>query len=594
MITRMSIKQTLDRFFPPFSEHRREKPRDMQYIAPDKPDLYTTLTLCATHTLSALMLVVYTVIIGTGIGLSDGELRGFVALEIVIMGIATLLQSQTTRFSSGHLIVHSPSVISMGAFITAATQFGMGAAAGGLIVAAITVILLSRYLPRLQTLFPPEVAGVLLVLLGLSLVEVGVKRFTGLDSGHVELSAVASACTTLLVIVMISIWGGKRLRVFAVVGGTCAGLGVAVLTGTFGAREMAIVANQPLFAFPLHDYKPPMPTLVLGAVLPLLLIQIIAALNGFGTGVAIDKLNDAKWRRADLPMISRLISGIGLGVLVNGVTGTAPLGTSSANLGLVALTGVAARRVGMVAALLLILAAFFPQISTFIIQIPLPVVGAIIVYTAGYMLVIGMELILSRMLNSRRTFMVGLSITVGASLMLMPELGSNAPPDLRPILTSPLTMGGLAAIGLNLLFRIGISESASIELSGTHAASEATHFLEDRGADWGARKDVISRAGAAVGEALEALQSNQMSKGPITLHASFDEFKLVLMLEYEGDAFSLEKQKMDLSALLTEDGDAALDDAMAKMSSHLIRNLADKVSSTEQAGFARLNMQFNH
>jgi hypothetical protein len=396
------------------------------------------------------------------------------------------------------------------------------------------------------------------------------------------------------VIVIFSVWGGKHTRVFAVVGGTLAGLGVAIFTGRFGAEEMAVVAEQPLFAFPLHDYRPPLPTLVLGAALPLVLIQTIAALNGFGTGFAIDKLNDSRWRRADMPMISRLMYGIGFGVFMNGATGTAPLGTSSANLGLVAVTGVAARRVGMAAALLLVMMAFFPQVSAFIIQIPIPVVGAIIVYTAGYMLVLGMELILSRMLNSRRTFMVGLSITVGASLMLMPDLGSNVPEDLKPILTSPLTMGGLVAIGLNLLFRIGISETASIELSGTHAASDATRFLEDHGADWGARKDVITRAGAAVGEALEALHNDNMSKGPIMLRASFDEYKLVLILEYEGKAFSLEKQKMDLGAILLDDSESALDDAMANMSSHLIRNLANKVTSSEQSGFARLTMQFAH
>ena len=153
---------------------------------------------------------------------------------------------------------------------------------------------------------------------------------------------------------------------------------------------------------------------------------------------------------------------------------------------------------------------------------------------------------------------------------------------------------GLAAIGLNLMFRIGISETATMELSGTHTASAATRFLEDHGADWGARKDVITRAGAAVGEALEALQINNMTEGPITLRTSFDEFKLVLKLEYEGEAFSLKKQKVDISALLIEDDDSALDDAMANMSSHLLRNLANKVSSTKQSGVASLTMQFAH
>ena len=134
-----------------------------------------------------------------------------------------------------------------------------------------------------------------------------------------------------------------------------------------------------------------------------------------------------------------------------------------------------------------------------------------------------------------------------------------------------------------------------IELRGTHAAHNATRFLEEQGALWGARPDVINRAGAAVGEALEALQNADMVSGPVQLKASFDEFRLRLVLDYPGRAFALQtRKKMDLSSLLDEDGDAALDDAMARMSSHLIKGLADKVSSSEQAGRAVLNMQFNH
>jgi xanthine/uracil permease len=592
---RQHTRKFLDSLFPPFVETKRTKPRDMSYVAQETPDLGTTLAVGVTHTLSALMLVIYTVIVGREVGLSGAELRGFIALEVVVMGITTFLQSRTTRFSSGHLIVHSPSLMSMSAFIAAATHFGLGAAAGGLILSALVVIALSRLLPRLRTFFPPEVAGVLLVLLGLSLVEGGVRRFTGLAEGQLDDASVATALTTLVIIVGVSVWAGKRMRIFAVVFGVLAGLMVAVWTGTFGAAEMQLVAQQPLFAFPVGDFVPPTPTLVLAAALPLLLIQIIASLDSFGAGVAIDRLNDQKWRRADLSMISRLVSCHGIGVLLNGVTGTLPVGVSSGSLGLVAITGVAARKVGSVAGLMLITLAFFPQVSSFIVLIPLPVVGAIIVYTAGYMLVVGMELLLSRMLNSRRIFVVGLSLTIGASLLLMPELRASIPEDLQPVLASPLTMGGVAAIGLNLLFRIGISEQATIELSGAHAAHNATRFLEEQGALWGARPDVINRAGAAIGEALEALQGADMIQGPVGLKASFDEFSLRLILEYPGKAFALQtRKKLDLSSLLDEEGDAALDDAMARMSSHLIKGLADKVSSSEQSGRAVLNMQFSH
>ena len=595
----MRLRRLLDAVFPPFRDSKREKPREMVYVAQQRPDTYTALVVGATHAMSALMLVIYTVIAGRAIGLDDGALRGFVALEIVVMGVATVLQSLTTRFSSGHLVVHIPSTIGMAAFVAAATQFGIGAAAGGLILSALVILLLARFLPRLQPYFPPEVAGVLLVLLGLTLIEGGVSRFTGIDAdgmtGAIDGAAVLVAGTTLATIIGISVWSRGRVRVLAVVIGVAAGLMMSVFSGSFGAEQVAAVTRQPLLAFPLGDYELPFPTLVLAAAAPMVLIELMTALDSFGAGVAIDRINNAKWRRPDLRMVGRLVSAHGIGVFLNGLTGTLPTGTSAANLGLVAVTGVAARRVGTVAGVMLILLAFLPPLVAFMAQIPLPVVGAIIVYTAGYMLVVGMELILSRMLNSRRIFTVGLSITVGASLLLMPALRDSVPAGLEPVLGSPLTMGVLAAVGLNLLFRIGISESASIELAGLSAAQDATRFLEQSGADWGARQDVISRAGVAVGEALEVLHGEELVEGPIRLKAHFDEYRLNLELDYRGRAFSLKPaKKMDLSALLDEEGDAGLDAAISGMSSRLVRKLADKVSSVEQGGNARLRLQFAH
>ncbi len=86
-----------------------------------------------------------------------------------------------------------------------------------------------------------------------------------------------------------------------------------------------------------------------------------------------------------------------------------------------------------------------------------------------------------------------------------------------------------------------------------------------------------------------------MMRSPVTLRASFDEYQLTLVLDYPGDAFALQaRKKLDLSAILDEEGDAALDAAMSKMSSHLIRHLADKVKSSERADRAELVMQFNH
>jgi xanthine/uracil permease len=93
--------------------------------------------------------------------LSAAQVRGFLSLQIVVLGITTLIQGLHTRLSSGHLLVHTPSIISSSVFVAVVRPYGYGAASGALIVSGIVVIALSRFLPKLRKIFPPEVTGVL-------------------------------------------------------------------------------------------------------------------------------------------------------------------------------------------------------------------------------------------------------------------------------------------------------------------------------------------------------------------------------------------------------------------------------------------------
>ena len=122
-------------------------------------------------------------------------------------------------------------------------------------------------------------------------------------------------------------------------------------------------------------------------------------------------------------------------------------GSSSANLGLAHATGVAARRVGVAAGILLILVAFLPQFAQLIMLLPAAVIGAIMIYTAAYMMVSGMELILSRLLNGRRRATVGFSV---AAYRRIGGLEILAVTGLLVGLAIPI-VGALAAVGLVLL-----------------------------------------------------------------------------------------------------------------------------------------------
>jgi hypothetical protein len=434
------------------------------------------------------------------------------------------------------------------------------------------------------------------VLLGLTLVKVGAVAFTGYKDGVIDWIAFLVAGAALGTIVVFSIWTSEKIRVFAVAFGMAAGIAIAVITGVFGAQQLKLVVGQPFVALPFQGYDLPRPTLVFGAVLPLLVIEIISAVGSIGKGMAIDKLNNAKWRRSDMSMIGRLMMCQGIGVLLNGLTGTPSTVTNSANIGLAHSTGVAARRVGITAGIIFIVVACLPMLSTFITIIPRPVMGGIIIYTAGFMMVAGMQMILSRMLNNRRMFMVGLSITVGAAIILMPELTSTVPANLKPILGSGLTMGILTAVILNLIFRIGIAKTDEITLSGPQDSAKATRFLEDCGVSWGARHDVITRAGESVVEALEALHEAKLMQGPANLEATFDEYKVALALNYPGRGLTIAGSRtINLKQLMEEGaGEEALDAAMSNMSAHLLQKLADRVSCDESGDRATLHLQFSH
>lgn len=580
-------------------EGRRALPPEILYGLDQRPPLPLLAGSAIQHAFVALMFTFYAVIAARGAGLEPAAASGFVALVIVIMGVTTLLQSAPTRLGPGRLLVHIPSPLALAAFVAVVHTSGLPAAAGGMLLAAAVIIVFGRALPHLRPVFPPEVSGVVVLLLGIALVEGGAPRFIGftLEDGA-DGTAAVMAGATLATIVGLSVWGRGRAKVFAVIGGVAAGLVVALLTTDFNAVASAAVTAQPLFALPGAGYDLPWPSLVLSAAVPIVVVELLSVLDLLGTVIAVDRMDNTAWRRPDMRMIGRSVGVQAFSTALSGLAGTLSTGTSTGNLGLAHASGLTSRSVGVVAGLLLVACAFTPALSAFLVVIPDPVIGAMTIYAGGYMLVAGAELILSRMLNARRTFVVGLGLAVGIAIMMHPQMAAGAPDALKPVLGSGLASGSLVAIILNLMFRLGVRRRASTLLDGTDLQHQAARFLELCGGDWGARRDVVTRAGVSVGEAIEAIRLTTGHPGAITMTASFDEFHLNVELSYAGKALTLSAAAPaapeDMAALLEGDDDSAIDLMTARLSDTLITRLADKVRSTSRDGHAALILHFSH
>ena len=569
----------------------------MVYWDDERPPLPAMAMMGVQHALLSLMLTLYVVIAAQGLGLDPVEAAFYTSTSLLLMGVCTALQGLKTPFSAGLLLVAIPSPVALGVYLAVTREYGLGATMGAMMLSGFCVAVLARFIPRLRPVFPPEVIGVVVLMLGLSLIGGGVVRSTGYSStGTISLPVLGSAGITVIIIVMLSIWGSARLRTVAVLIGALAGTAVSVFAGAGHAGALDRLGELPVFALPLVGLYLPMPEFSIGALLPMLLIFMIAATGHFASVLAMDKMNDAHWRRADMPMVARAVSGIALVNILNGATGTLPTVPSTANIGLAHATGITARRVGVAAGIVLVVAAFLPQLAGLIVATPAPVIGGILIYTAAYMIVSGMDLLMSRMLNNRRVFTIGLSIVAGVSVMVVPQLTEEAPDWSNAIVQSGLVVATIMAVALNGLFRIGIWRKATVILQPDTGSKAATDFLEHQGRVWGARHDVVIRAGMAVGEALESLRRSGLPDSePVQLAASFDEFSLVCELDYKGRALAgTSPAAPELERLLETEDDAAIEAAMKQVSGVLIARLADRLRATQTGERAGLRLFFEH
>jgi xanthine/uracil permease len=585
----------LERFFPAPRQGRRKRPKELVYWLDERPPLAPRLALGLQHALLSLTFCLYAVIAGQGIGLPPSGVVTLVSDCLFLTGLATLLSALRSRFTAGVLMVALPNPVSLGTYVVVVTQYGLGAAMGAILVANLAVLAFTRLLPKMRVLFPPEVIGVVIFMLGLSLVGGGVSRATGLagTGGHLSLPALGCAGLTLAVIVGLSIWGNARLKVMAVPVGALLGTLLAVGSGQLAALPGEPIAATPLFAVPFLGLHLPAPEFKPLAILALLIPEFISAIDSVASAMTVDRMNDADWRRADMSLASRLVGTFAFVNLLNGAAGALTNGTSSANIGLAQVTGATSRHVGLVAGALLMAFAFLPRLAELFTLTPAPVIGGILVYTAAYMMVAGMDMVLSRMLNERRIFMVGLALVAGSAVMLLPRLVEDAPAWSRLIIESGLTVASLVAITLNALFRIGVRRTRETLLGDAEQAA-AADFLEDAGLAWGCRRDVILRAGNAVGEAIEALRGAELARGPIRLAASFDEYHLICTLDYEGRPLPQADAQAPSQEALLGDDEAAFEQAMRQVSATLVARLADQVRAEAHQARASLRLQFEH
>ena len=532
------------------------KPANLVYGVEDTPPTQVKWFSAVQQVAILSIYMIYPLILARQAGLQTGEIINILQFGCVVLGIGTLLQAFPRGPVGSRLL--APSVFSgiyLASSMAAVKAGGMPLVWGMTIVAGIIEMALSLVWRRLRAFVPPESAGLIVFFIG-SLIALAACHMLLAEgpAGSATLSEWLIAIATMAAMIGLHVWSASGLKIYCVVIGMILGFVLSFWAGLLTRGDLRTILELPLVSFPssahlswAFDWS---------LMLPFAITGLAAAMSATAVLTTYQKAVDADWVRPDMSSIGRGVLGDGMATTLSGALGTYGVTLSNANAGLVAATGVASRSIAFAIAALFALMAVQPRLLGILTLMPRPVMAAAMLFIAAFIMISGLQIITLRVLDGRRTLVIGMGLTTFFGATVYQTAFSGAPQWAQPVVATPLVLATLVALGLNLVFRIGIKKRVTMTIdSSAPALREVTAFIERSAGGWGARRDVTNRVEFAVQQTLEAIIAYCAAKGPITIELSFDEFVISADIEYSGAPMEFSAQPPSKEQLLdSEEG----------------------------------------
>lgn len=432
-------------------------PKGLIYGLEDRPPIYDTFFAALQHLLAIFVAIITPPLIIAGALNIDLETTGFlVSMSLVVSGIATFIQCRRVGgIGCGLLCVQGTSFSFIGPIITAGLAGGLPAIFGATIAGSVVEILISRVLKYMRRIITPLVSGIVVTLIGLSLIKVGITACGGGETAkvagtfgaweHVGLSALV-----LVIIIFFNRSSNHYLRMSSIVIGLVVGYVVSWALGivNFSAIQDFGSINIPVpFRYGI--------TFDFSAIISLGLVYLITAIEAYGDITANSLISGQPVEGEKF--MKRASGGIladGVNSMIAGIFNSFPNSIFAQNNGMIQLTGVASRYVGYFIAGMLIILGLFPGIGLIFSLMPEPVLGGATLLMFGTVAAAGIRIIASQNINRKATLVIAISFSFGLSVELVPEILSQLPEAIRNIFSSGITTGGLVAILTNALIHI--------------------------------------------------------------------------------------------------------------------------------------------
>jgi len=432
---------------------------DLVYALEDTPGFTESTFAAIQHVLASFVgIITPTLVIGGVLGLGS-HIPYLISMALIVSGVATFIQARRTLgVGAGMLCVQGTSFAFLGSVLAAG--FIAKSKGGGpdeilsliftiCFFGAFVEIFLSQIIGKLKNVVTPLVTGIVITLIGLSLIKVGMTDLAGgfkaKDLGSPQNLMLGG--TVLLVVIIMNSMKNQWLRISSIAIGLIVGFILAWFMGKINFDNLAAL---PLLSIPM-PFKYGF-SFDLTAFIPIALIYVITAIETTGDITANcvisgQEIQGERYR-------NRVKGGVladGVNSLIAATFNTFPNTTFSQNNGVIQLTGIASRHVGYYIAVILIILGFFPIVGGVLQNMPKPVLGGATLVMFAMVAAAGVRILKRVPMTRRSMLIIAVSFGMGLGVMMVPEATAQLPKLAKNLFSSPITTGGLAAIILNLI-----------------------------------------------------------------------------------------------------------------------------------------------
>jgi NCS2 family nucleobase:cation symporter-2 len=426
-------------------------------------------------------------IIGRALKLQPEEVAFLISADLFACGLATLVQSIGFPGVGIRLpVMMGVTFASVGPMLSmaASPDVGLLGIYGSVISAGAFALLVAPFMSRLLPLFPPVVTGTIILVIGISLMRVGINWAGGglptltrvvdgvpgafPNPGYGQLQGLAIALFVLIVILALIRWGSGFVANVAVLLGIVAG---AVLATVLGVMHFEKVVSAPWIdvVAPLHFG---MPKFAIVPIVTMCIVMIVVMIESLGMFLALGEMTGTK---IDEEALTRGLRADGVGTMLGGFFNTFPYTSFSQNVGLVGVTGVRSRSVTAAGGVILLGLGLLPKIAALVEAVPQVVLGGAGLVMFGMVAATGARILTNVDFRTNRfnLFVVAISVGFGMIPLMAPNFFKNLPDELHPLLESGILLCAIVSVVLNQFFNgFGSAKEAESDAMAVAASSE--------------------------------------------------------------------------------------------------------------------------